>query len=420
MARRDTFPTWLLAACLVAATLVSLVHARPAVGSGQVKAAGARPAQSDASPAVYPPQTIPLRFDHARHVQSIGLPCAYCHSDAITSRRASDRLLPPASRCDACHGTDHQNLDAVRAGSRPSGQCSFCHQGYSASEPARVARVVIPAANLRFDHAVHANHAIACAECHRGVAQATLATRDMLPDMRTCMRCHSGAAPEGLHGKEACDACHLTATGARLQTRFATGTLTPPSWMHGALHGADWIERHKVVAGSDSAFCATCHSEQECTDCHDGRVRPRRIHPNDWISLHPTVARQNGPSCTSCHREQSFCLTCHTRAGLTLSGPTALTAVRGRFHPPREVWSDLPRTASHHAWEAERNLSACVSCHTERDCATCHATALRGGRGGLSPHAPGFSSDCRAAFSKNPRPCLYCHDPSDGKLAPCR
>jgi hypothetical protein len=241
--------------------------------------------------------------------------------------------------------------------------------------------------------------------------------------MQSCLRCHgNGEAtvdrPTSASGK--CDVCHLTDSSGRMRTAFSTGRLLPPRWMHGAEHGADWVERHKVVAGADSAFCATCHYEQECMDCHDGRVRPRRVHPNDWISMHPVAARQNDPDCSSCHRAQSFCITCHERSGVSQSAPTANVQSQGRFHPPRSVWSDPPRTAAHHAWEAERNISACVSCHTERDCAVCHGTAARGGRGGLSPHPAGFDASCRSAMAQNARPCLVCHDSQDPELRRCR
>lgn len=329
-------------------------------------------------------------------------------------------MLPPASRCDACHGTDHEDLEAVRAGIAAAAQCSYCHEGHSPAEGNGVARVVIPPANVRFDHAVHSSRGIRCVDCHASADKMHLATRDALPDMRSCLRCHGRNTPKGSGARSACDVCHLTAEGSRLETHFPSGDLLPPRWLHGAEHGPDWIERHKTVAGSDSTFCSSCHAERECVDCHDGRVRPRRIHPNDWLSLHPMVARQNGPSCTSCHREQSFCITCHQRVGITASGPDANAADRGRFHPPKAIWTDPPRTARHHSWEAERNLTACVSCHTERDCALCHATAARGGRGGLDPHPPGFAADCRTAFSKNPRPCLYCHDPLDRSMSQCR
>ena len=221
--------------------------------------------------------------------------------------------------------------------------------------------------------------------CDRGA----LATTSNLPRMKDCTTCHAA----GGTAKDGCDVCHLTTVGGRLKMRFASGSLLPGSFMRSAEHGPDWTFRHKVVAGADSAACATCHSEEECVECHDGRVRPRQVHPNDWLDMHAVAARQDEQSCGSCHRASSFCITCHQRAGLAMSGPAGNAATRGRFDPPRSVWTDPPRTANHHAWEAERNITACVSCHTERDCATCHATAARGGQGGLSPHPAGFSGE---------------------------
>jgi hypothetical protein len=270
---------------------------------------------------------------------------------------------------------------------------------------------------LRFDHAAHWARGIPCTRCHEHVAKEALATSADLPTMQSCLDCHSagGSAAD----RASCDVCHLTEHG-RLKTSFPTGELLPPAWMRDLEHGPDFILRHRTVAGADSAACANCHTERECVDCHDGRVRPRTIHPNDWLAMHPIAARQNDPVCTSCHHEQSFCVTCHERVGIAQTSPSGTEGSRTRFHPPKAVWTDLPRTAAHHSFEAERNIAACVSCHNERDCALCHATAARGGRGGLSPHPPGFAANCRGAFEKNARPCLFCHAPSDPSLAACR
>ena len=91
-----------------------------------------------------------------------------------------------------------------------------------------------------------------------------------------------------------------------------------------------------------------------------------------------------------------------------------------RFHLPPEVWTTAPRGPQHHAWEAERNLNACVSCHTERDCTTCHATKGIAGGQGVNPHPIGFRSKCGLALQRNPRPCLVCHDARDSQLGSCR
>ncbi|MBM4358256.1 MAG: cytochrome c family protein, partial [Deltaproteobacteria bacterium] len=218
----------------------------------------------------------------------------------------------------------------------------------------------------------------------------------------------------------ACVNCHLTEPSGRLLTTFSTGELQPPAWLHGAAHTADWIERHKGVAGANSELCATCHSNNFCTDCHDGRVRPRDVHPNDWISMHPQAARQDNPRCTSCHQQTTFCADCHRRVGVARDSASENRMAGRRFHPTPDVWTQAPRSPLHHSWEAERNINACVACHSERDCATCHATkGVRGG-GGVNPHPPAFVGECRNAFQRNPRPCLVCHTGDDFRLGACR
>ena len=410
-------PLLLLLACVLAAFVgMTFAPGRAAAGPDAAPAVLRRQSpRDDADAVLYPPQRIALHFDHARHAK-LGTGCVYCHEQATKSRTSGDRLLPPPSRCDACHGSNHDHLDRVTGGTGAAAACSYCHEPRPGRSSTDVERTVLPPANVRFDHAAHTSRGIPCTRCHASVERAGLATTSGLPRMKDCTSCHA----QGGTAKDGCDVCHVTTVGGRLKTTFAAGKLLPGRWMHDAEHGPDWVYRHKLVAGADSAACATCHSEEECVDCHDGRVRPRQVHPNDWLGLHSVAARQDEASCTSCHRASSFCITCHQRTGVAMSGPLGDSAARGRFHPPRSVWTDPPRTASHHAWEAQRNITACVSCHSERDCATCHATAARGGQGGLSPHPMGFAGSCGNAFGRNPRPCLFCHDPSDPSLARCR
>jgi Cytochrome c7 and related cytochrome c len=393
------------------------------------------------SPVIYPEQAMPLRFNHKKHVKELGMSCTACHEAAKTSGDAGDSLLPSGARCDSCHGTNHTNLFVVStAEARPLGQCGYCHQGYDAARPNVVARVLLPKPNLRFSHRKHVTgERLGCAHCHGKVEELELATRDQLPRMKLCVSCHvlgqsePGAAtgnpkaPARASGR--CATCHLSEPSGALKTQFASGKLLPPPWLNNAGHGPDFIERHKRVAGDDSKFCSTCHQERFCVGCHDGSVRPRKVHPSDFISQHPVAARQNTPRCTSCHQQQSFCLSCHQRAGVAMSGPIANFASRGRFHPPKSTWTDGARSRAHHAWEAERNLNACVSCHQERDCLACHATRAVGGRGaalpagrgqGVNPHPRGFRSRCAQALRQNPRPCLTCHGPSDEELRNCR
>lgn len=373
------------------------------------------------SAVIFPPQSITIRFDHEVHVK-LGRACASCHPGAVTSNAVSDRLLPPGTTCDGCHLSDHSNPAKVTPGPDVGGKCATCHVGWKDGDGNKVAPMVMPRANMVFAHGKHAARNIGCGQCHGSVEKLELATRDQLPRMKGCFGCHQMPDPLARgDAKGACDTCHVRGAGSEagtIRTMFPQGTLSPPRWLHDAFHGPDFVARHKRVAGADSAFCASCHKEDFCTACHDGRVRPRSIHPGDYLSMHATEARLATQRCQSCHSEQSFCLGCHQRAGVSMSGP-AQTREAGRFHPPRAVWSDGPRTMMHHASEAQRNLAACVSCHVERDCAICHGSRAVGGAG-FTPHGGGFVGQCGVQMRRNPRPCFVCHDPSDAVLGQCR
>ena len=427
------------------------------------------------SEAIFPPQRLARRFDHRQHLVELEMKCLDCHQRAKSSNKSADRLLPSPLVCDGCHESDHSSLNArvVRrvmpttpaasqtttqtqknspianadaGGPRTSdsgGQdepaggvgisesakdasttmpCADCHVGGTTASGALTKRTFIPTPNLKFSHNKHFQRNIACAQCHGDLRQVGLATRAQMPRMQRCLDCHHAPAANRGEAKGACPTCHLS-RGDTLITKVDSGSLLPPPWLGGAQHGADFAMHHAEVAAADSALCANCHQQNECVACHDGRLRPRNVHPNDWLNLHAMGAQQDPQSCGTCHRAQSFCVSCHQRAGQSETGPGSVVA-RGSFHPPPEVWTNGPKTMKHHSTQASRNLSACISCHTERDCVQCHSSRLVGGSGrngtvGVNPHRAGFLSRCSTAWKKNRRACLSCHSPDDSHLYSC-
>lgn len=376
------------------------------------------PSDDDApSLAIYPPQSLTIHFSHVKHRKLGTLSCLSCHEGGETSSRASDRILPSPKLCDGCHGSDHSDASNVTAGPSALGGCGFCHVGVDEREGAKVRPLVMPTPNLHFSHKAHFDKNIGCAQCHGDVENVGLATRSQLPKMRDCMRCHEMEGPASGGAESDCRTCHLTEPDGTLRVNFPSGSLLPPTWMRGAAHTADFIYRHRFAAAEDAKLCSSCHKEEYCVECHDGRVRPRSFHPNDWLSMHSVAALQDSPRCTSCHNEQTFCLSCHQRSGVTMSGPNQSARKGHFFHPPG--FADRGRGPGHHAWEAMRNLNACVSCHTERDCVICHAAPGRRGMG-VNPHGGGFLSRCKVALRKNARPCLVCHEATSPELTLCR
>jgi len=356
-------------------------------------------AQQTPNPLVYPRRQPALPAAHRIHAEKTQLNCVDCHANAKTSTSSSDWLGPSSQKCNACHA---ERFDAV--------------------DPPKPA-----SPRIRFSHRKHAARNMGCAVCHGLVTERNDATgNEQLPLMSRCLRCHSVRPGAFSNAGSDCRLCHLSKAGV-IQTRFREGRLLPSNSLGPIEHGGDWTYRHGDAAMNQGPLCLTCHQESECVNCHNGRLRPRNIHPSDWLRLHGIAARQEGSACNCCHRSQSECLTCHLRVGLSPAGPRAASINRGRFHPPPSVWTDRPRTGQHHAVQARLHLDECVSCHQERDCATCHATAGVGGPGigapfgrSISPHPSGFRLQCAGLVAKNPRACLVCHRPDDVELIPCR
>lgn len=354
------------------------------------------------SPVVFAEQRLPLIFSHAQHAGALAIACTDCHDRATSSRSAVDLLTPSEAPCRRCHAISRGSAAGdVSSSPTATGDCAACHAGYQPG--VAVARVMVPPPSLKFSHAAHAT--TACITCHATAATATLATTRDLPTMDLCLGCHDGVA-----AARTCTTCHLATAGGRVRTLLPDGALAPRGGVTGADHGGDFARDHASIARSNPAACASCHEEKDCTDCHDGVVKPMDFHPADYLALHPVEARRNVPDCSACHKPQTFCVGCHERAGIADRGQTDYrsdTASR-RFHP--EGWASAdPAAPNRHAGPARANLRECTSCHREETCLRCHSAEPATPR--ISPHGPGWrnSSRCRALAAKNGRMCLRCH-----------
>jgi hypothetical protein len=236
-----------------------------------------------------------------------------------------------------------------------------------------------------------------------------------MPGMRQCMDCHRRhEAPNR------CVVCHPSGKDGRLVTHFTEGKLLPSGILRGDAHGPLFYRRHAAQARANKRYCDSCHQPRTCLNCHAGTLRPMSIHSGDYVRRHSLDARRDEPRCSSCHRSQSFCLSCHQRMGVGTETPnngfSPYTA--RRFHP--QGFNAPTRGPGHHAYAARRNIRSCSSCHREQTCTRCHGSIGRG-RGGISPHPPGWRTSlrCRTMSTGNHRACLKCHAPSDQR-AQCK
>lgn len=366
--------------------------------------------------AIYGAQSLPIDFDHAKHLTKAKMSCDECH-DVAKSTRPTDRNLPPESACFDCHDVTEANPEKAE----PPSACFTCHPGYSPTFPPDVERddtakatphppaVEVPTAALVFSHKAHLGRGAKCEACHKGVADARLATLEHMPMMDDCLTCHDGKAASAK-----CATCHLARPDGVLVTSLPGGKLVPRGLFRNDDHRGDFARSHGPAAKADAAYCKSCHTESECAKCHTGHIKPLTIHAADYILTHPPEARRDDPQCSKCHRLQTFCRDCHLRSGVTTAVNTGFgfrdaenAGGMANFHSP--TFKGDVTSPDHHMYEARRNLRQCVGCHQESDCVRCHATLAMGGSSSNSPHPGGFERTCGRILRVNDRPCRQCH-----------
>jgi hypothetical protein len=327
---------------------------------------------------VYPVSTSRLRFSHLQHEDSA---CDTCHPGVRSRIGPATTEVPGHEVCSGCHREADVGLGKSKA-------CASCHLGTPATGERGVAR-------LKFSHKLHRDVPESCVTCH--LPESEDGPTGMFPRAARCEQCHAS-----LWNRGGCDACHPAHPDGRLLVDLDGAKLVPTGGHGGDDHGAGWQAGHGKVARLRERSCRVCHTVRSCDVCHRGVFRRLRIHPEDWELSHPGAARAGLSDCDECHRSQAQCLDCHRRSRVAESSPGLSKNLR--LHP--EGYG-----AGRHASDARRNLRGCTACHTEGDCIQCHGAAGVGA--GFSPHPSGFSKRCGLSKSRNPRPCLKCHQPYD-------
>lgn len=389
------------------------------------------------------PRASNLRFTHASHGEAMSgvvgpdslAECRDCHAPA-----GADPMQVRAAvveNCLTCHGVRGPHLET------PDSACATCHVPLASA--ARLSRAAIgkfstPQSHAAPDFAAE-GHGAAARMGRTGVAAscATCHARDL------CLDCHvnapevpaiqalaldprslaqeaelrpppSHADPEFIrrHGKavnepaakcatchtrESCSACHVGSPAIVQAFQVAAagrGSGAPARRVRPASHGADFAELHAEPASSRPRTCIGCHARTECLSCHrpDAADAAPGYHPEGFLVRHPSAAYARQSTCSDCHSQGQFCANCHLDAGL---GST--DGLRGAgYHDAKQGF------LLNHGQAARQSLESCVSCHSERDCLTCHSAA--GGRR-FNPHGPGF--DPGTLRRKNPSMCTACH-----------
>ena len=365
--------------CHVAATKGSVELKRP--GHGQCKlchadafkssaAPGQLCAQCHSSPAPSATDVAPfpriknagailVDFSHARHTDpkarrdsSTGFrsDCIFCHS--------AEPRLPGHAQCAACHSKTGMKPELTPF-LRTAG-CKGCHD----PDEERAAVVAAKYTGIRFSHAAHfaakMDTRLDCTTCHFSVPASSSIADQTLPRMADCAGCHETRRVAAELRLSNCAACHTTVAASVVAVNFDRNV--KPEF-----HTDAFRLHHEEAAAAPGAKCFACHqnslataaAKDRCVSCH--MVMKPVSHTARWKDdIHGKWAALDRTACATCHTAD-YCSRCHNELP--------------RSHAPLPMFK-----AGGHANLAMLNNRACFTCHTfENTCASCHVRGLRSG-----------------------------------------
>lgn len=395
---------------------------------------------------VDPPRTN-LAFDHAEHADTLSgagrepARCVDCHSFPDSAWMYVQ--LAVVEQCLDCHEIRETHYAAAET------DCAMCHVSLARAvrlTESDIADFPAPSSHEEPDFAGRSGHgligyepvlapatpegaAVACAVCHARDfcmqchvdAPEQVAIQALSPDPRSLVHAATLEAPDShtdsrfltshgpsatsepaecrtCHTQESCLECHLAAprvVSAMYQRSPQRGVGAIVEREPPLNHGNFFLEQHAVEAAAAPQTCAGCHVRSDCLDCHIPGVGAGSpgYHGNGFLTRHPAAAYARESSCSDCHNPAQYCAACHASAGLVAERRLSVG-----YHDAKQAF------ILGHGPAARQNLESCVSCHTERDCVTCHS-ALGGRR--FNPHGQDFDAD--RLRRRNPEMCTACH-----------
>jgi hypothetical protein len=122
----------------------------------------------------------PVQFSHEHHAGRLGIDCRYCHTSVETSAFAG---IPPTKTCMNCHQqiwVGAEALAPVRASFRTGTAIAW-------------ERIHNLPQFVYFNHSIHVNKGVGCAECHGSVDLMPFTYQDRSLLMGWCLECHRDA-----------------------------------------------------------------------------------------------------------------------------------------------------------------------------------------------------------------------------------
>ncbi len=320
-------------------------------------------------------RAILFEFSHAMHVDKkarvnpatgFRADCTFCHKFQADGAFAS---FPRHSECAGCHS--QSGIKPTLTAASTTADCRGCHQpeeienpGFTKERRFIAAHVVSGQyVNLRFDHAAHFRSkqigVLNCTTCHYAIPQSGSLSALSLPKMIDCVECHDTSKALAQQFRMSnCGNCHVDQVSG-LAPASHTRNVKP------AFHTPSFRQHHEAEASEIGAKCFVCHQNvvasakgsSQCANCHE--VMLPTSHTARWKDdLHGKYAATDRESCATCHTADS-CSRCHNEVP--------------RSHLPLQLFR-----AGTHMTLAMLNQRACFTCHTfQNTCAECHNPNFR-------------------------------------------
>jgi c(7)-type cytochrome triheme protein len=320
----------------------------------------------------------PFVFPHSPHVEG-DVDCLECHASITKAKALENRV---------------RHVQLPRKGE----SCSGCHDA--------VPKLQIPPrsrdAGLNFNHAAHLDRLKgeknACVRCHTALPEQKGTEYDA-PSMNACTSCHNHARD---FAAARCLGCHQDLK------RYEKP-------VESFKHQGEFLKLHGGLARGGAESCASCHEQTFCADCHSATTVPGKpsfvypedvkrdfIHRGDYQSRHVMDVQANPASCRKCHGS-AFCTTCHEQQNLVQ--PPGSTTLPRNLHPIG--WGTDKTSGNFHGDAARQNIVSCAGCHDQGAASLCVQCHQVGGFAGVSPH-PASWKKTTSDISKNSM-CAACH-----------
>lgn len=276
--------------------------------------------------------------------------------------------------------------------------------------------VAVAPAGPRFNHPLHAENGLECADCHFPEKDGKRPVEPVAPTWAQCADCHDdtdadgkkfkdmlfgpGGAPKWVPALASYDA-EIKFSHAAHATKVACATC------HGDVLDVKAPRKAGLMFSMDT--CMACHAQKgaknACETCHReiSQSVPPESHRFLWKQRHGELARSKAEmrdgQCTLCHTDANWCERCHD-----------VEAPQDHTH--------LFRIRAHGAM-ATLDRRRCEVCHDTDYCVRCHEETAPMSHRGLWARGPStHCANCHFPISRE-ESCRVCHqDEPEHETAP--